>query len=797
MPESKNAPGQPGIQPRWTSSAKSGVGTSLSDESRVWFTLSHGIVNEVYYPRIDQACIRDMELLVSDGKDFFSEEKRDTQSEQTVLSEGVPAFQTTNTCKDGNFRIHKSVLTDPARDVLLQRVRFEPLQGNLNDYHLYVLLAPHLANHGAGNTAWVDNYKGLAVLNAIRGETALSLACDRPWLKRSVGFVGKSDGWQDVKQHKEMRWEYTQAEDGNVALIGELDLSAGVDEFTLALGFGRTGSEANLRARSSLLEGFDSARESYLTSWQGWQEDLLPTPPSLDSKNLYRISAAVLRTHEAKRFPGGMIASLSIPWGFTKGDEDLGGYHLVWPRDLVEAAGGLLAIGAEDEVCRVVKYLQSTQAADGHWPQNMWMDGTPYWSGVQMDETAFPILLADLARRKGVLHEQDQADLWPMIQKASSFLVRNGPVTQQDRWEEDPGYSPFTLAVEIAALLAAADMADIQKKTDTAKILREIADTWNANIECWTYVKNSKLAEEIGVEGYYVRIAPPEEANSSSPLEGFVPIKNRPPGESDSPASLIVSPDALALVRFGLRSADDPRILNTVKVIDALLKTELPAGPTWRRYNQDGYGEHQDGRPFDGDGIGRVWPLLTGERAHYELAAGNKSKAWKLLITLQSLSNADGLLPEQSWDGQDIPDRGLYFGEPTGSAMPLVWAHAEYLKLCRSLADGRVFDMPPQPLERYAKPLESDLTIWAVNHKIRSMAQGTTLRLLLTAPAQIRWSRDTWDSESVLETQISPLAVYLADLPTQPIKSGQSIQFKIDWEVGDWDGTVYQVDISE
>ncbi|MEJ2411746.1 MAG: glycoside hydrolase family 15 protein, partial [Anaerolineales bacterium] len=431
------------------------------------------------------------------------------------------------------------------------------------------------------------------------------------------------------------------------------------------------------------------------------------------------------------------------------------------------------------------------------WPQNMWMDGTPYWGGVQMDETAFPILLADLARRNDVLTEEDQADLWPMIQKASSFLVRNGPVTQQDRWEEDPGYSPFTLAVEIAALLAAAEMADIQEKPEAAKILREIADAWNANIECWTYVKNSKLAHEIGVEGYYVRIAPPEEANSSSPLEGFVPIKNRPPGESDSPASMIVSPDALALVRFGLRSADDPRILNTVKVIDALLKTELPAGPTWRRYNQDGYGEHQNGLPFDGDGIGRVWPLLTGERAHYELAAGNKSRAKELLITLQSLSNANGLLPEQSWDGQDIPDRDLFFGEPTGSAMPLVWAHAEYLKLCRSLADGRVFDMPPQPLKRYAKPLESALTIWAANHKIRSMAQGTTLRLLLTAPAKIRWSKDAWDSESVLETQASPLAVYFADLPTPQINPGQSIEFKIDWEAGEGDGTVYQVDISE
>ena len=795
--ESNPAPGHPGISPRWTSSAKSGVGTSLSSESRVWFTLSHGILNEVYYPRIDQACIRDMELLVSDGKDFFSEEKRHTQSDVKTLVEGVPAFQLTNTCNENRYRIHKTVLTDPKRDVLLQRIRFEPLQGGLNDYHLYALLAPHLGNHGAGNTAWIDDYKGLPVLNAQRGEIALSLLCSVPWLKRSVGFVGTSDGWQDIFQHKQMFWEYDRADDGNLALTAEIDLAACNGEFTIALGFGLTPAEASLRARASLEDSFDSACDEYLREWQAWQKGLGSPPILASMPSLYRTSAAVLRTHEAKRFPGGMIASLSIPWGFNKGDNDMGGYHLVWPRDLVETAGGLLAIGAYEEVRRVLYYLQGTQEADGHWPQNMWMDGFPYWSGIQMDETAFPILLVDLARRENALNGDEVERLWPMVRKAAGFLLANGPVTPQDRWEEDPGYSPFTLAVEIAALLAAADLADLQNDASAAQLLRETADLWNAHVESWTYVTGTDLAKQVGVEGYYVRIAPPEETESSSPATGFVPIKNRPPGESDAPAANIVSPDALALVRFGLRAANDPRILNTVKVIDALLKTDVPAGPIWRRYNEDGYGEHQDGSPFDGSGVGRCWPLLTGERAHYELAAGRSEAARSLLVALQTFANPGGLLPEQIWDRDDIPERELFYGKPSGSAMPLVWAHAEYLKLCRSLANGRVFDMPPQTAKRYSlieRP--SEYTIWAFNHKVRKMVHGNTLRLFLPAPARVRWSTDDWTTEKEHNTRDSTLGVHVVDLPTRRLKTGTTIHFAIYWlDEEHWEGTDYAVEI--
>src|SRR5947207_2901035 len=416
----------------------------------------------------------------------------------------------------------------------------------------------------------------------------------------SVGFAGTSDGWQDISQHYQMTWEYTRAENGNIALTGEIDLAACGGEFVLALGFGGMWSEAGQQARSSLLEAYEDLRDHYVWHWKQWQDTLLKLDEPARERDLYRPSVAVLRSHESKDFLGGVIASLSIPWGFNKGDEDLGGYHLVWPRDLVETAGGFLAAGAVGDALRVLRYLETTQEADGHWPQNMWLDGRPYWSGLQMDEAAFPVLLVDLLRRQAPSALGDLKRWWPMVKSAIGFVARNGPVTQQDRWEEDAGYSPFTLAVEVAGLLTAADIADEMKEPALAGYLRDLADTWNESIERWTYSTDGGLAQQIGVEGYYVRIAPPEDECAASITEGFVPIKNRPPGESLERASHVISPDALALVRFGLRAPDDPRILNTIKVIDAVLKAKLPQVTLWYRYNDDGYGKHDDGGPFDG-----------------------------------------------------------------------------------------------------------------------------------------------------------------------------------------------------
>jgi glucoamylase len=739
------APGWPGLDPRWTSSAKTGLGTALSPDSRVWFTLSHGILDEIYFPRVDQACTRDLGLIVTDGRDFFSEEKRHARHETTRLFDGVPAYRLVNTCDQNRYRIEKEIVTDSQRPTLLQRTRFAAMGGAAGDYSVFVLLAPHLANRGGNNTAWLGDLDGRPMLFAERDGCALALACSTGWLARSAGFVGTSDGWQDLRAHRKLTWSYDRAENGNVALTGGIRLAPG-GEFVLALGFGATAPDAARCAAASLEDGFERAREGYVQGWKEWQASLTPIargagqPGTLDA-----ISAAVIRTCESKAHQGGIVASLSLPWGFARGDDDLGGYHLVWPRDLAETGGALVAIGATEDVRRVLSYLHETQLEDGHWSQNMWIDGTPYWGGVQLDETALPILLVDLARRENVLLPGDVEQLWLMVRRAAVYLLTNGPVALQDRWEEDPGYSPFTLAATIAALLAAADLADLHHEDVFAAYARDTADTWNAAIERWTYVADTDLARQCGVTGYYVRIAPPEVADAASPIDGFVPIKNRPPGQSRGPAAHIISPDALALVRFGLRAPDDPRILNTVTVIDALLKVELPAGPAWHRYTGDGYGEHADGSAFDGVGIGRPWPLLVGERAHYELAAGRPDEAARLLRTMEAFANEGGLIPEQIWDAPDVSGRELSLGGPTGSAIPLVWAHAEYLKLRRSLAAGRVFDLPPQPRTRYVQDRHSSrYAIWRFSHKSEVLCPGQILRLETMAPAVVHWSSDGW-----------------------------------------------------
>ena len=792
------APGWPGIPPRWTSSAKTGIGTALNQHSKVWFTLSHGILNEVYFPRVDQACTRDFGLMVTNGTDFLSEEKRHCTFELQPFEPGIPGYNLINSEIGGRYRIMKEVLTDPYRNVVLQKVRFEALQGQISDYRLYALLSPHLANCGYANTGWAGDYKGVPMFFAEHDGTALALACSVPWKKMSVGYVGASDGWQDLSVHFQMQWEYQRAENGNLACTGEIDLAACNGEFVLALGFGGNWTEAGQQVRSTLFEDYGELREHYVFHWKNWQSGLLKLDEPPREHDHYRASMAVLRTHESKDFLGGIIASLSIPWGFNKGDEDLGGYHLVWPRDLVETAGALLAAGASNDAVRVLRYLEATQEAAGNWAQNLWLDGRPYWSGVQMDETAFPILLLDLLRREAAPGLGKLERWWPMVRNAAGFILRNGPVTQQDRWEEDGGYSPFTLAAEISALLAAADIAELTGHADGATLLRDAADAWNDNIERWVYATGGDLAQQIGVDGYYVRISPPQSDGAASPTQGFVPIKNRPPGGDMGRAFQIVSPDSLALVRFGLRAHDDPRILNTIRVIDALLRVQLPQGPCWYRYNGDGYGEHKDGSPFDGTGIGRPWPLLGGERAHYELAAGRRREAEALLSMIESSTAGHGrLLPEQVWDADDIPALELFRGKPTGSACPLVWAHSEYVKLRRSLRDGKIFDQPPQTVQRYLveKPTRQ-IFGWRFNNKTRSVPRYKKLRLVLLNPAMVHWSIDDWKSSQDTNTRDTGFGTYILDLPTASLPPGSKVDFTFYWpQESRWEGKNYNVTV--
>jgi len=790
MADDSQAPGAPGLPALWAPGPKDGVGTALGDASNVWFTIGHGVLNEVFYPQVDTPSIRDLGLIVTDGQDYFSEEAASVDSKVKWANQGIPAFHITNTSRDDRYRIGKQVVSDPERPVVLQRISFEPEDDG--NYRLYTLLTPHLGDMGGNNTAWLDERNGTPLLLAERDGCVLALAASVPLLKRSAGFVGVSDGWQDLHAHKQMTWQYARATGGNTALTAEIDCSGG--DFTLALSFGRTADEATDNALESLKRPFKEIWDNYVAGWQQWLDTCGARLPA-DAPELARKSLTTLKTHESKGPGGGLVAGLASPWGYAVGDDAKIGYHVIWTRDMVESAGGLLAAGAHEGVKRMLRLLKNTQQADGHWPQNMWIDGTPFWNGVQMDETALPILLVNIAHREGALTDDDTIEFWPMVRAAGGYLLRNGPVTQQDRWEEDPGYTPFTLSAEIAALLAAADLAERAGEPDAARFMRETADTWHDHIDDWLYAACTDWCKQFGVSGYYERVASVNNSEVNR-FQSVVHVKNVPDSEAYLKAVHLVSPDALALVRFGLRAADDPRIVDTVKVIDALLAIDTPNGTTWHRYNDDGYGEHSDGSAFDGTGIGRGWPLLTGERAHYELALSRKGTAKKLRTDMERFAGNGGLLPEQVWDSGPIPEHELERGRPTGSAMPLAWAHGEYLKLLRSLRDGRIFDCPPQTVKRYLQDnVTSSLKSWRFNHKIRTIPAGKRLRIETLAPATIHWTHDNWATVHDDVAADTGLGVYFADIDTSEFAAGTNIEFTFYWHHADrWEGRNFSID---
>lgn len=770
--QQNNAPGAPGANAKWTSGSKSGIGKALDGTSSVAFTLSHGILNEIYYPREDIACVRDMEFIVTDGNNFFSEEKRHTIHSTKTISPGIPCYEIINTCKQKKYQIKKEIICDPFRNTILQNINFRKAKGST--LQLYALIAPHLNNEGNNSSGWVGDYKGVPMLFADNKGLSLAMACSANWVKRSVGFVGTSDGWTDLEQHKTMQWEYSNADEGNIALTAEIDVAES-GNFLLSIGFGKNPAEAANHAWGSILEGFESAKKFYVDGWKQWLKDL----HKLEGK-IYKESASVLRMHEAKLFPGGIIASFSIPWGQIKTYTDKGGYHVVWPRDLVETASGFLALKTHDDALRILNYLMSTQEADGSWPQNMWLEGAPHWYGKQMDQTALPILLIDKCIMHEAIDKSRMGRYWHIIKKAIKYIITNGPYTQQDRWEEEKGYTPFSLAAQIAALLAGADLAEENNEKELALYCKQTADCWNDNIEHWTYVTGTELAKKYNVDGYYIRFNPFYD-KAANELDGEeVYLKNHKDGKGKVLLNELICADALALVRFGLRAADDEKILNTIKLIDALLKIETPDGDCWHRYVNDGYGEDENGNPYNGTGVGRAWPLLTGERAHYEIAAGNLPAAKKLIVAMETFAN-NGLLPEQIWDAEDIPERELYFGKYSGSAMPLTWAHAEYIKSCTSLKAKKVFDMPKQTPERYIKQkTTSACQVWRFENQCKRISANKTLRIEVIAEAIAHWTDDGWKTTNQTSTKNTGIGIFLADIKIKNNTPSQ-IEFTFFW----------------
>jgi glucoamylase len=768
--DAKKADGRPGDTPKWSSGAKTIVGTAASARSRIWFTVGNGTLNEIYFPDVDQANTRSIRFLISDGQCFFSDEAWDAEHTVEWMEPGVPGCRIESRCKAGRYRIVKEIVTDPVRDTLLMRVSFE-VTGAPAELKLYLFAEPHLGDRGADNSAWIGHYKGVEILLAKRNDLCMGIAFEPALLAASCGYVGKSDGLTELSHFRSLP-EANTADKGNVALTGEIDWKSLGGTFTVSIACGSDAAEAAQQARAGILEDFGQTRALFVSSWKQQQGQYAEVADlSGHTLDMYRVSTAVLETHQSKRFPGAFIASLSMPWGFDRSDKDIGGYHVLWPRDLCETAMGKLASGDARSARSALFYLSCTQDENGGWSQNMWLDGTMHWGAIQMDGMALPIQLADKLRQENALDGYDPA---PMVHGAASFLLGHGMVSQQGRWEATPGYSVYTVATEIAALLAAAEFATAEE----AAFLRDTADAWYDSIDELLYVEGTPLAKEHGVSGYYMRATPPEmiEAKDVGHLRVLMP--NHHLGFKHRKAIDIVSPDALALVRFGLRRADDPRMVNTVKVLDATLKRDTKTGPGWVRSTCDGYGEHADGAPFKKTGIGRVWPLLAGERAHYEIALGNHDFALELLRTMARQTSEAGMIPEQVWDAEDIPKRFLFNGHPAGSGMPLVWAHSEYIKLLRSLHANAVWDMPLQTVERYLEQGRSaDFQIWTTKQRRGWLAPGKNLRLDLNAPARIDWTIE--GTSHTTSTRSSGFGLHVALLALSDAAAGSEIAVKI------------------
>ena len=744
------APGAPGAPSNWCTGAKQAVGTSLGT-ARVWFTIGGGILNEVYYPRIDLPQIRDLGFIVADGNGFWQEVKRIDDCEVSFAEPGVPAIDVIH--RHARFTLTQRIVPEPNRDTVLVELA---LDGDA-ELQPYVLLAPHLGGTGYDNVAEVARYRGRRVLWAEQGPFGLALAAADDLQHdaigaASAGYSGSSDGWQDFDHHGRLRWRHRHAGPGNVALTAALPRRC-----VLALAFGSSREAAATLALSSLAQPFGRVWRDQLAHWQAWHAGCC-LPRGFDTlpaaiRAQVRTSAMVLRTHCDQTFRGAMVASLSVPWG--EHADERPGYHLVWPRDLVECAGALLAVGADEEARDVLRYLIATQRDDGSWFQNQWLGGKPYWRGIQLDEVAFPVLLAGILADRDALDGIEVAD---MARRALGFIARNGPVSPQDRWEENSGVNAFTMAVCIAAMVCGARFLPTAQET----FVVGLADYWNARLDDWTAVRDSALDRRHGLRGHYLRTTPPEALLDDSVLARVAPIKNRR-DDPGLPADEQIGGDFLQLVRYGLRTGDSPLIEDSVRLLDQLLRVDLPQGPCWYRYNGDGYGEHADGSPYDGTGRGRPWPLLLGERGHYELAQG--ADALRYLEAMAAMADGAGMLPEQVWDGDDLPQHGLRHGRPTGSAMPLAWAHAEFVKLACSILEHRPIDRPDLLWARYhGQAPSAPVWYWSPQVPVRHLPASARLAVCLSAPATVAWQTRRGESGEA-ESHDTGLGVHLAVLP--------------------------------
>jgi glucoamylase len=586
-----------------------------------------------------------------------------------------------------------------------------------------------------------------------------------------AGYVGDTDGWTDFSRHRAMTWTFSQTGPGVVALMGELIQQQGL----LALGFGDTPDQARVVAHQSLTTGFDAAATRFTSGWHTWAGGLtLPgTANGLSQpvSDAIRQSAAVLKTHEDRSVAGAFVAGLATPWG--ENTNDPGGYHMVWCRDGTESGLALAAAGHTDDAVALLSYLSEKQLADGSWPRCFFVNGSfdPFAAG-QLDEVAFPVAFAARLEEYGVaLPPGTDA----MIGQAARYLAQNGPISGVERWEENPGGSPFTIALEIVALVAAATRLSGQDQHHALAL----ADNWNERLEEFTYISGGELDQFFGTEGHYVRIGPAVEQ---------IKLGNQPGPTQPIDAEALVGMEFLYLPRLGLRDPLDTRITDTLKIVESMLGRDTPTGRAYYRYNVDGYGEWLDGSgwPVRHFGIGRPWPLLAGERGHYDLLSGGN--AGQQLSALLAMRGRGGLLPEQIWDANPLPWRSLEPGKPAGSAMPLAWAHSELVKLAVARTTGRPVEMLKLVTDRYHVRIPaSDAWFWRDAVPVRELPPGRTLVVEDRQPFTLHFGFDEWQGVSELASQPLGLGMFGVTVAAGLLSGHASVQFVRRYGDGHWE----------
>lgn len=776
-----DAPNGPGMPSIWAPGSKDFVGTAASDASKVYFTGAQGMLTEVFYPSPDRVQNIDMEFLVEDASKTYgardSEEKLQRRQSVRLLDKRAMLWEATTVANNGAWKITKRIFSDPSRPTVVERVVFQVLQPGktVRDFNLYILNHPGIADGGDHDNSRTMTDAGRVMLVAFKpGKAASALAVSLPWksdgahARVSNGFVGVNDGWTDLfgrADDRTMNWEYDAAYNGNVAQTGWLDFGTNDGTsvaFDLVLGFGPDEQTAMDNANATVSSDMEVLQKTYVTQWNDYCQSLNDQGGMADDQ--YYLACMTLKTMQDKA-NGAMVAGLGTPWGTSCGDWNNGGYHLVWARDLFKFASALIAAGDTNSANRAVDFLFNVQmqTADsenpysrrGRFPQNTFDDGTPYWPGTQMDEASMPVILAWKLHR---------VDLWPKIKLAADFVTANGPWTGEERWEEMGGYSPSTIAAEIAGLVCAADMAGhAGDSSDAARYLRT-ADGWRNNVANWTFTTNGFY----GDKKYYIRIDGNRDPNSRA----VIAFGN---GAGPHDVRGIVDGGFLELARLGVMSPNDWTISETLSKYDSILKQSIPGkGDAWFRYNCDGYGEHNDGTPYKDGGRGRLWPIFTAERGVYEISrTGNGAAGRPYLAALKQFSSPAGFIPEQVWNTSanitgwetDTPSNDSP-GTATGSMRPLNWAMGEYINLIAAMNNSRN-DAPSVVVKRY----QSDESQTTVHFSIQSpTGLGQKVYLVGDHP-----QLGAWVPQSGVEMSAQSDSVWTA---TVSLPAGTSYQYK-------------------